>query len=327
MNNSEWERRLRQACQEAGLKAASRVAFTRDIQLGGTEEAATLALSAEGVCANMQSLDASFEGWCLVLYAWLGVDRVTLSWAFPEQREDPHYRRFLYRVRRFKEVFGERFGVELRGARELEAFMPRGDYVLNLAGAARSRLEDTSEPASDSERAQETFIVSSPEVSERLRQLCGLVTLDNQLPVGVFRDGRVSTASRFFSGGFVDLWGLSERDRLVLFELKNEDNVSLGALSELLFYAMLLRDAQRPDEGEPLVRFSDDARSADAAFRKIPGTRGVDAYLLAPRFHPLVEGDGARLVQALQEALQASGLQIDFGLIRMDAGHGFERLV
>ena len=66
MNNAEWERRLRQACQEAGLKAASRVAFTRDVQLGGNEEAATLALSAQGVCDDMQAPDSAFEAYTVV---------------------------------------------------------------------------------------------------------------------------------------------------------------------------------------------------------------------------------------------------------------------
>jgi len=321
MNNAEWERRLRQACQEAGLKAASRVAFTRDVQLGGNEEAATLALSAQGVCDDMQAPDSAFEGWCLVLYAWLGVDRVSLSWSFPEDRGNAHYRRFLYRVRRFKEVFAERLGVELRCARELEAFMPRGDYVFHLEGA------EPDAPRAARARELEALLAALPQGSQPLRQLCNLVMLERQLPVGVCRAGDGAEPLRFLSGGYVDLWGLSEQDRLALFELKREADAGLGAVSQLFFYAMLFHDAQRPDEGEPLLRFSDDARTADAALRKIPGTRGVDAYLLAPRFHPLVEGDGARLVQTLREALQQARLQVDFGLIRMDAEHRFERLV
>jgi hypothetical protein len=326
MHNAEWDERLRQVCRELGCPFGSQPLFSSKIQLGGTAQAATLALSAQGVCANMQSRESAFEAWCLVLYALLGVERVTLSWDAPENRGDVHYGRFLYRVRRFKEVYGERFGLELRGARELEAFMPAGDYVFNLKGGERSR---SAGPVGEEarERALETLIVSSPEVSSRLKQLCGLVTLDNQLPIGVFRDGRATDPNLFLSEGYVDIWGLTERDRLALFELKRDDNKVLGALSELFFYAMLLRDAQRPDEGRPLIRFSDGMATAGAEFRKIPGTRGVDAYLLAPSFHTLIECDGARLVRQFQAQLQSSGLEVDFGLIRMDAEHRFERLV
>jgi hypothetical protein len=329
MDNAEWDEQLRSACRGLGCRSASHVAFTSKVRLGGTPAAATLALSAEGVCANMQELGSAFEAWCLVLYGLLEVERVNLSWEFPERREHEDYRRFLYRVRRFKELFGERLGVELRCAHELETFMPTGDYVLNLKGGDRTRLGDPSAPLPERalENDLETFIVSSPEVTARLKQLCGLVTLDNQLPVGVFRDGEVSTANRFLNAGRIDLWGLTERDRVALFELKKEANESVGALAQLLFYAMLLRDAQRPDEGEPLLRFSEDARTTGEAFRKIPGTRGVDAYLLAPRFHALIECDGARVVRVLQTQLQQAGLQVDFGLIRQDAEHRFERLV
>jgi len=85
-----------------------------------------------------------------------------------------------------------------------------------------------------------------------------LKLLDRQFPVGVF-DGIPTKASAIFTGGksAIDLVGIGHDSSFWLFELKAEKNIKVGALSELFFYSMVVRDVL-------LRRFGFDDRKPDS---------------------------------------------------------------
>ena len=81
------------------------------------------------------------------------------------------------------------------------------------------------------------------EISDAFRERFNLDKVMRQWPVGLF-DGRVTKGGHIFTGGksAIDLIGI-RGDTLVLFELKKAGNRKAGAVSELLFYANVMRDA------------------------------------------------------------------------------------
>jgi hypothetical protein len=105
--------------------------------------------------------------------------------------------------------------------------------------------------------------------------------------VGLFRD-RVAADNHLFTGGksAIDLIGVRD-STLFLFELKKEGNAKAGILSELLFYASVIRDAlgmaprfgweDRPSPQNCVIGPAD-LRACDR----------IEAVMLAPRFHPIV---------------------------------------
>jgi hypothetical protein len=80
--------------------------------------------------------------------------------------------------------------------------------------------------------------------------------------------------------------GLSEGNELCLFELKNMENRKVGGLSELLFYAGVLRKGLA---GDITPHRSTAARNCAISPAELLSARTIRAVLLAPKFHPLLE--------------------------------------
>jgi hypothetical protein len=107
-----------------------------------------------------------------------------------------------------------------------------------------------------------------------------------QWPVGLF-EGQVARGNEIFTGGksAIDLIGVSNKS-LVLFELKTHLNRNVGAISELLFYASVMRDAIRGD-----LQFEQQPPPKNCVIARddILGCANIRAVLIAQRMHPLIQ--------------------------------------
>lgn len=296
--SEDWGGRLRAGFNVArGKRRAVRLPSPSSMMVSGVGERAEITLSVEAVTANMQTNAAAFEGWALALRRWAGARTVSLGWSEPESyssgRLDPHYERLMYRAVRFAELFP---WFELRAdtgkARGIaeDASLRR---LLNTP-AQRKGLKAASLAARRDHRAW----LDEREMECSLRGAAGLIShfglvaprFDQQFPVGLFEvpisQSSVKEANRIFPGrkGAIDLV-CADGDRFWLFELKAGDNIPLGAISELLFYTSVMRDARRGH-----FDFADGAWAhCDVTGQDVKSAREFVAVLLGDSIHPLLD--------------------------------------
>ena len=315
----EWLGHLTQGYQQKSANLRRKVKLpSSGIYFGGDRGSATVSMGARATCRNMQRDDAAFDAWALVLRVWCDVQRVRLGWQVPDNTEDPHYQRFLYRVQHFARLF-DWFEIELPERLQTLKIADGGSYVLNVPIGDRSPKDITGTLAELSEDALEHTLLS-PAVQKRLCALIGAEQLYRQIPVGVFA-ARVARANRIFAGGksAIDLVATHKDGTISVFELKGRDNCKVGAVSELFFYAMVLRDVA-------CGRFSF-AAAAQEPLGAIAMAKRVRAYVLAPDFHPLLDGIGAGILDTLTAAMDRSDsphrVPVSFSRVRLDDKLGF----
>ena len=112
-------------------------------------------------------------------------------------------------------------------------------------------------------------------------------SLWRQLPVGLF-EGKKSEETRVFTGrkSAIDLWSTSG-DSIVIFELKAQ-NVKVGILTELMFYANYMADMYVNNTFDPLP--PPVSRALYRGYRQLFSLpfRRVQAAMLTDRLHPLI---------------------------------------
>jgi hypothetical protein len=125
------------------------------------------------------------------------------------------------------------------------------------------------------------------EISGAFRSHFQLEKVMRQWPVGLF-DGKVARGHEIFTGGksAIDLIGI-RNDTLVLFELKKSGNRKVGAVSELLFYASVMRDAIG---ASAIFKFEPKGAMENCAIgpEDIIRCSKICAVSLAPDFHTLI---------------------------------------
>ena len=288
LDNKKWQGLL----QERG-EALKNCQFPADrqIKIYGTRELVTVEMSLAGIAGNMQSDAAAFEAWTLALLVHCGVNTVNFRLkddvAIPAagDKEYRHFQRFLYRMHRFQELFAEiEIDPALRGGgaalklgadRKLNQPSPvsnrgmSGAFLDNFFGASESDLE------------------KAIERSPAFRRRFDLKKVMRQWPIGLF-DQKVAKRNYIFTGGksAIDLIGV-RGDTLYLFELKKRGNRKAGAISELFFYASVMRDAL---EEEALFKFEPQHPTTNFSISAVDirKCRSIVAVLLAPDFHPLI---------------------------------------
>jgi hypothetical protein len=296
-DNRRWEAELRGV---AWLKQC-RFPASSEIELGGTREQATITMKEKGLNENMQTDGAAFESWALALLLHCGVQSVRISMDTGAMPEGPHYERFLYRLKRFSELYPDRVTATWPDSSskalssEIKRFLnqpnPRPKVT---ADDSRERMRAAAEPA-----PSETALELALEISEAFRSHFELGKVMRQWPVGLFKES-VAKGKQIFTGGKsgIDLIGI-RNDTLVLFELKKSGNQKAGAVSELLFYANVMRDAI----GTSAI-FKFESREAKENCKISPEDilrcSNIEAVLLAPKFHPLITEP--RIFEELNEA-------------------------
>lgn len=275
---SQWANSTRRVQRQVRLPASSQIEFYRigtDIHIHMAEAA---------VSGNMQTNAAGFEGWAIVLRLWLnGCGNVILHWVRPEPL-NRHYARFLYRVQRFEQLFPDWFRVATPEHFGDCAVRADGDLFLNVAGAtSREPLE------AKRETEIERGLVGKYETV--LRQALNLDVVDRQFPVGLYRTRELKDA--VFTGGTsaIDIVG-ADGDRFTLIELKAGKNIMVGALSELLFYAAVVRDAVVREGADTRFNFggrTDGPSRSRVGAADVQRAKQVRAIFLGEHFHPLLE--------------------------------------
>jgi hypothetical protein len=302
MNKEELLSHVGRAFQQRGIRFPAAINFEEN------QRVLTLSMKKDSVTENMQTDSAAFEGWALCLKAIpsLNIERVCLAWEKPDDFDDlkgRHYQRFLYRVDRFRRIFGGECGwfcIHSGCEPHLAALEIKDGQLYCLNYGKTSRAPRPNSGPHNEENELEHAILAQQTPLSGLSTLCP-VKLQRQLPVGLFREN-VCEANAIFPDkhSAVDLWGVAGND-LYLLELKAKGNCKVGALSELFFYAMVLRDEQ-------LKMF---ARGDDSeASKQIEGTNHIKAFLLAPGRHPLVTPGTFNLINETTKKLG-----IEFGHI------------
>ena len=282
----------------------------------------------------MQTDSSSFEGWAVVVVAWLneGNDiQVEMSWDDPEdfdlscksqRNQYRHYQRFLYRVIRFREMF-EWFAVAPQSEKLLsesqvlfaDGSHKDGCFFLN---SGRQEVRASTKPACDrafkelSEDCIERLFLNDPGSLMECAYGHRNQTLRRQFPVGVFKGAVKNSWAKsdqgmgIFTGGksAIDLWAMGN-GRAAIFELKRPSgNKKVGIVSELIFYANIVRDAQ-----SGLLKHE----SPDTFEKQLQNTQGVDSYFLLgeENIHPLL--NSKKVIDCLNES--ASKREIVFDII------------
>jgi hypothetical protein len=307
MNKNELLRRVVETSDQSCHK--SHIKFPCGIDLQENNCVITLTMQ-DGMTKNMQEDSAAFEGWALCLKACLDKEArkyyMKLKWKKPDKLKNPHYQRFLYRVDRFNSIFGGGdgwFSIDDEN-KEFKADLQIADnnaYYLNSPSTTDEKRRN--DETKNIESRLENEILHQQDNLNDLKEYCP-ATLHRQLPVGLFRDELKEPNAIFPSKhSAIDLWGTNGADLYVL-ELKAKGNCKVGVLSELFFYAMVLRDEQ---EGI----FSREPKFDE--IKSIRNTKQIKAFILAPGLHPFITKEVFVLLNE-----KSRNQKMDFGYINFD---------
>jgi hypothetical protein len=287
-NNQRWQEEL----QQVGCLKRCQFPASSGIEIGGTRERATITMKKKGLNENMQSDPAAFEAWALALLIHCGVRSVQITvdpGAVAVGDARPHYERFLYRLMRFSELFPGQV-VAKWPASPSRALNPQIERFFNQSGPRKKSPETDSRErmkAASLPTPSESDLELALEISGAFRSRFQLEKVMRQWPVGLF-DGEVAKGHEIFTRGksAIDLIGI-RGDTLVLFELKKSGNEKVGAVSELLFYASVMRDAIG---ASAIFEFKSSKASKNCAIgpEDILRCSRISAVSLAPDFHPLI---------------------------------------
>lgn len=302
MNNT-VQKRLKEVYR---LYAATRMLRNRSIKLPsalGIEkdgDGLLLRLPATAATANMQTDAGSAEAWALMLRLWLGeaeVPHIVLDWEVPSEVKDGHYQRFLYRVAQFQTLFPEWF--RLASPPKLTKCAALTAPVLLINVPSKRKPPSLTETSSPEYRLELELLTSEP-----FREHFGLKRelIDRQFPVGLFAEA-VRQKNRVFTGGksAIDLVGVGQDDRFFVFELKAGKNIKVGALSELLLYTGLMREAA---QNEPRIKFTNAKPSPGTCVypSHVKDCTGIHSVIVVENLHPLL--DHPELISTLNKAAE-----------------------
>lgn len=232
-----------------------------------------ITLEEDAIHENMQKNEAAFEGWALCLKTWLKdfVDNVKIEWGVVKDTKSEHYARFLYRVGKFIENYDW-------------AVCGNEDCFRNIEWkSVNIPKQEAGEPSEKSrERVEEILFVK--ENKEKFKAVA------NQLPMKVYSESDMRTPD-----SFLDVWALTRDNQLNIYELKAEDNKSVGIISELMFYVNVINDLVSGD-----LKFIDGAaeckfRSFNALYEAISNKtiKNINGIMRIPKdeLHPLISTD------------------------------------
>lgn len=269
------------------------------------------------ICENMQTDNAAFEGWAIVLKAWMpnAINKVRLSWDTPkgDNAKSTHYYRFLYRCINFKHDYSW-FEVNSNNKDELIAFHKR--FQSARLTISTSSKEPDKKLNNENSVEYEFVDRDNTKVRNKIMTKYDLDILNHQLPVGV-KDGK----DQFFPGGqaAIDIWGVNTTSHtLYMYELKYIDslkknkNIKVGIISELYFYAKLVRDIILgiiSPKSINLIKTKDQKWF----YGHCHGLKSIHAIMLSNEFHPLICND--KVLSILNESTAISNVPITFSKV------------
>jgi hypothetical protein len=291
---------LREACNSSTVSLPSDITFN----IYGTT--IRMHLSPKCVEASMLADSAAFEGWALALKRWLPhISHIEINWTCECDEFDQHYQRFLFRLKKFKDLFNWFSIIPMRES-DLDklGIKVSGKYYITSPKKIRETPEKDScktiEEALQDEHKLECFIKDNPDL---LLKLLGIEYSDRQFPVGLFHE-IVSKGTEIFprANSAIDLWGVDNKQGFFLFELKRDKAQKMGIFSELFFYSSII-------EGIQDKRFHLQKEN-----KLITDTKRINSYILAPQWHPLID---IKLLNMVNDAFRTKQSHFRFGAIRI----------
>jgi hypothetical protein len=276
-----------------------RVGLPGSIKFRLDESAKTIYMEITKPCENMQSDAAAFEGWVLCIKSALSdkVSHFILSWKNKDitKKEFSAYQRFLFRMKRFKEYFGNIISIDSAMDTELKRLLTeKAGNILTLS--APTKDDNRAKGPATGEAAIERDIVSNHMF--QLAQTLGIkfVKYNNQFPVGLFLDNPSrKTEIMPARKSAIDLWGVDESGAAHLFELKKENSKKVGIISELLFYSYVFADLQKGDIKYPAENDKKD-NCADIIHKSANGRVNVKAHFLVSELHTFITSETIDLI-------------------------------
>ncbi len=280
---------------------------------------------------NMQNDGAAFEGWAIVIRTYWNKSeqynvKLKADCALPNVREtfieklhpevsSGHYGRFLYRAYKFREEF-EWFELdeEIEQAtnyymdlvtdkeRKVTNHLPKGEAGNNRKPEIRAEKAFSEHP---DELVKITYGRISGDVNRQLN--CWLESGDGKYQF--LTDGKSA----------IDLWNMSN-STLHIFELKAKNNIKVGIISELFFYSEYCTDfygkyarfeSRNPKDTENVRGYADLYNGQTKG--KI---NSVEAYFLADNYHPLVNEETVKTLNANRKQIKYTILK-EYNLEKM----------
>lgn len=308
MNNKQILQYLRKIVPSA--KLPSRITFETE------GDCLKIKLSGRGVVANMQTNESAFEGWTIMLKSALpNIQKVVLDWENPvynaenKTAQQAHYNRFLMRATNFKQAYSW-FNIakdRISEANKMQEQLESNTIVVNLPDG---NCNPVTAPNKKPEAVLERKLV------ELWEKDCPIT--DEQLPVGLFRNGKVSKENTLTPRGAsqIDLWQI-DNDTMRIYELKVKGNEAIGIISELMFYVFTIKNIvdgliKYPDVSKvkSYRHFKDFANAvANKEIKQIIG------YFTAPRLHPLLESP--KLKDTILDILNANSFSVRFEIFNI----------
>ena len=250
-----------------------------DIYTDTNNEHLTIKLGKAAICDNMQNDAAAFED-------WEDID---------SEVENGHYNRFLYRLHKMMQYFGDIFTIEQSKRQSLDLFVKEyynsNNLVLNYPKSKATK-------ASNIKKGSEAYIEARFQEDKIFDHF--LDVADRQLPVGVFK-GNISKEASMFTYGHsaIDLWGIKD-DALYIFELKKSTNKKVGIISEALFYLWVMSDTINKKFKYEIIGSIPQYRNFNRLYSAIEAERisKIKSMLLIEELHPLISKETLYLINS-----------------------------
>ena len=275
-------KKIRESLINAGVakRSANSVRLPEDVEFEVAKDKIVIKLSAKaiGMCenarsySNMQSDDAAFEGWALLLYAHYakgkGCNTIELDLTKDAYKQIEnvyektkgkytktrlHHNRFLYRALRFSQQYKDWFALSAGlqpYVKEFNAYLSNSEFGFtnNIPNENNTNGDkpdkQTLKPDKIHENDVEDVFADLNWQQNQGNSFCKKYggKLYRQLPVGLFEGDKPIEAKAIFTGkkSAIDLWSCNNRE-LNVFELKY-DNKMIGIITELFFYTNFMRD-------------------------------------------------------------------------------------
>ena len=182
MNNKQIKEHLKKILPSA--KLPTRILFET------ADDFLYLKLGGRGVVANMQTDESAFEGWAIMLKSALpNIQKVVLDWENPvfnadkKTAQQAHYNRFIMRVSNFKQAYSW-FNIAKERVPEVNRMRELLESNTIVVNFPKKNCNPVTDPNKKPEAVLERKLV------ELWEKNCPIT--DEQLPVGLFRNGKVS---------------------------------------------------------------------------------------------------------------------------------------
>lgn len=260
-------------------KRKRNIRISSGIRLNIDGNSIKMKLSSTAVSSNMQKNKGAFDGWALVIIRWSKYEKVIINWDKPDLIDNGHYQRFLFRVMHFSQDFDSWFSIDKDCQMFLEDLKIKkgANYYLNMPNYRGNKVSQYPEAI-----LEDLFVNGN--LREPLMNISNAISLYRQLPVGVF-ENKVSKKTSIFTGGksAIDIWGINNKNELLVFELKADNNEMVGIISELYFYVCVLQKIRKQ-----IFKY-ENCTDENKHLLNIAETKRIKAYFLSPTLHPLID--------------------------------------